>query len=425
MALIKKILLITLFYIIVFKPELSIFPTSVSILFGFLGWVAFVLFPRRDWKNFISTKQSLVNTFKFTIPFFLVAIVSSIVNSYSDYYFVRYSISVLCAYFSNYMLASLMFNIHREVTVKLIIRYFVIINSIYLFIALMMFICPVIRDFFISKLNFSESDLASIERTEGLRLQAFGISFFNAGVIEGYISLLISLYIAFMEDKKNIRIIYILLLIVFFVISLMLARTSLIGSCMAFMVLIFANQRKFFSDVFWVVSLVFAFFLLFSKISINVSSDFDYMINWAFEMFINFIETGHFETNSSNITLSMYSIIPDNIRTWLIGDGLWMDFYGIGYYKGTDVGFLRIIWYFGLVGLLSMIVYLKKYTSYIFNNKLVFGKSSRWFYWLILLYVILMNCKGFADVYFLSAIFLFCTNENNTLTISRKNRTNC
>ena len=58
-------------------------------------------------------------------------------------------------------------------------------------------------------------------------------------------------------------------------------------------------------------------------------------------------------------------VFPDNWVTWLIGDGYaanpmdktlsFFDPYYTGpiyhgYYKGTDIGYLRYIFYFGLVG---------------------------------------------------------------------------
>ena len=61
-------------------------------------------------------------------------------------------------------------------------------------------------------------------------------------------------------------------------------------------------------------------------------------------------------------------VFPDNPKTWLVGDG-----YGAnptendpyytgekyhGFYKGTDIGYLRFIFFFGVFGMLSMIVFL-------------------------------------------------------------------
>ena len=57
-------------------------------------------------------------------------------------------------------------------------------------------------------------------------------------------------------------------------------------------------------------------------------------------------------------------VFPDNMKTWLIGDGYFsaprdVDPYFVGklvggYYMGTDVGYLRFIFYFGIIGLLAI-----------------------------------------------------------------------
>ena len=54
-------------------------------------------------------------------------------------------------------------------------------------------------------------------------------------------------------------------------------------------------------------------------------------------------------------------VFPDNLKTWLIGDGYFSNPYNIdpyftgrfvgGYYMSTDVGYLRFIFYSGLVGI--------------------------------------------------------------------------
>ena len=54
-------------------------------------------------------------------------------------------------------------------------------------------------------------------------------------------------------------------------------------------------------------------------------------------------------------------VFPDNVKTWIIGDGYFANPYNTdptyvgyqpgGYYMGTDIGYCRFIFYFGLIGL--------------------------------------------------------------------------
>ena len=58
-------------------------------------------------------------------------------------------------------------------------------------------------------------------------------------------------------------------------------------------------------------------------------------------------------------------VFPDNMKTWLIGDGYGANPTGSdpyytgrsyhGFYMGTDIGYLRFIFFFGLFGMFSMI----------------------------------------------------------------------
>ena len=82
-------------------------------------------------------------------------------------------------------------------------------------------------------------------------------------------------------------------------------------------------------------------------------------MNWAFAPIINFINTGELYTGSSDIVFEKMIFMPE-IKTLLFGDGYYTDIDGSGYYKSTDVGFMRPILYYGLfftiIGYLSILI---------------------------------------------------------------------
>ena len=67
---------------------------------------------------------------------------------------------------------------------------------------------------------------------------------------------------------------------------------------------------------------------------------------------------------SSNEKLKTMYVFPDNLKTWVMGDGYFSNPYRIdpyftgdyivGYYMGTDAGYLRFIFYSGLIGLAAI-----------------------------------------------------------------------
>ena len=77
------------------------------------------------------------------------------------------------------------------------------------------------------------------------------------------------------------------------------------------------------------------------------------------------METGRWQTSSNDILLNHMFVLPDNLKTWIIGDGyganptdydpyyIGKDYHG--FYMGTDIGYLRFIFFFGLLGMASMI----------------------------------------------------------------------
>lgn len=96
----------------------------------------------------------------------------------------------------------------------------------------------------------------------------------------------------------------------------------------------------------------------------------DQLVSWAFELFINMSDGGHLESESTNQLQDMY-IFPSTLDTWLFGDGKTIDEYG-GFYMGSDVGYIRSIFYWGITGTL---IYL--FIQYIMVRKAILGVQYR------------------------------------------------
>ena len=117
-------------------------------------------------------------------------------------------------------------------------------------------------------------------------------------------------------------------------------------------------------------------------------------------------------TVSSNDRLSNMYVWPDNLQTWLIGDGYFSNpintdpyFIGTitgGYYMGTDVGFLRFIYYFGMIGLTAFVIFFagcglicsKEYPGY------------RMYFLILVLLGYIVWFKVATDVFVIFALFL-------------------
>lgn len=155
------------------------------------------------------------------------------------------------------------------------------------------------------------------------------------------------------------------------VVGNMIARTTIVGVLLSliYAVLLFRPTRVSygFLHLSRVVLLVLLVAIPFSVYLYNNSSQFHQLSRFAFEGFFSLVETGEWEIDS-NEKLKAMMVFPDNAKTWIIGDGyfanpydtdpFYVGAYSGGYYKGTDIGYLRFIFYFGLIGLLAFSCFL-------------------------------------------------------------------
>ena len=85
-----------------------------------------------------------------------------------------------------------------------------------------------------------------------------------------------------------------------------------------------------------------------------------------------------------------------------------------GYYMSTDIGFIRMIFYFGIIGLLSYIIYNVKLLRAIHVRNHSLGM---FFLFALMVYVMVVNLKGFVDIFQWAILFYFCEdamdNNNN------------
>lgn len=132
---------------------------------------------------------------------------------------------------------------------------------------------------------------------------------------------------------------------------------------------------------------------------------------FAFEGFFNYFEKGDFSYSSNEKLKTMY-VWPDNAKTWAVGDGYFDNpvntdpYYTgeitVGYYKGTDVGYLRFIFYFGLIGLLLFSFFMLK-VGQVCAHKF---PDKKLLFVLLLLVHFIVWAKVSSDLFLVFALFL-------------------
>ncbi|MBL4293641.1 hypothetical protein, partial [Vibrio fluvialis] len=170
-------------------------------------------------------------------------------------------------------------------------------------------------------------------------------------------------------------------------------RTSLIGTVIAISYLIL-NLRFSVASIFQfiklsvlIVATLFIAYFIASSFLPNFDSYVNNYVQFAFEFYINYAESGELTTSSTNILQRMYWLPP--LDTLIFGDGYYSNDLG-GTYQGTDGGFMRNILFFGVFGT-SVLMFLFLFLfRWIYINS---GNDSK-LYWLLLILITLLHYKG-------------------------------
>lgn len=155
------------------------------------------------------------------------------------------------------------------------------------------------------------------------------------------------------------------------IIGNMMGRTTTVGAVIAIVYLVYSictdreiESASIRSFLFTAIGVIIIGVIICVGLY-NVNSEIQRLFRFGFEAFFNYFQTGKFETNSTNM-LSEGLIFPNNLKTWIIGDGYMAsglnDPYYIGpadygFYMNTDAGYSRFIFYFGLSGLLIFMLF--------------------------------------------------------------------
>lgn len=275
---------------------------------------------------------------------------------------------------------------------------------------------------------------AFMGNTKEGRLSGIGAALDVAGLRFSAVSVMIGYILSKVEELSHKQVVtYLASFLIIAVIGNMMSRTTTVGVGLALVYWIYStnllslkqnikNQKLWFwlGGVLCVVIPVFIY--------LYFTNDIFYKnIRFGFEGFFSLWETGKWQTSSNDILLNYMIVFPDNWVTWLIGDGYaanpadktlsFFDPYYTGpvyhgYYMGTDIGYLRYIFYFGLIG------------TFVFS---LFMWRSAWAcihrfkdYKMMFLMILLVNYIGWfkvsTDIFLAFAIFLVLSKENDGQT---------
>ncbi len=385
-----------------------------------LGLVAFVFSNAKKRSGVLNYEMATLCGFALIVS--VVGWVSIVINNTHDVSYANYLVSMAVWVGAAYFALVCIRLVHGYASLRLVTLYLAGVCLGQCAIALLVQVSPMVKRFIDAHFEYYHGNLDYIGRWYGMgaKLDPSGAKF--AGVLVIIAAMLVSTRVKFSKYESYFLCIS---FIAICVIGNIIARTTTVGIVLAFAYLVFVSMLPLREDTMRLRRFVKPFFTMLCIalplviIYYNNSDSFARNFRFGFEGFFNLIEQGHWETKSNNQLMSMYDIMPTNWKTWFIGDGFFdsakNDPYYIGgntdaFYMGTDVGYFRFIFYFGVIGLAAFLAFLwmtmkigcKKY-------------PHEWtMFALLLLTTLSVFFKVATDIFMLSAIFIMVDHEENS-----------
>ena len=397
--------LFLLYFLYIFNISFAPLPYYVRtrVLFGVVGLAVATLMLRPS-----RISKSVVWIICIFGLLLVPSVLTAAINHNVDLWFTQYTVQQILHLFGAYLLVLLSVRCIQDFNLDKLFKmviYAVALNNL---LAVIMFFVPPLQDFMVSVQNYDELARTKLEEylDMSFRLYGWGIqTFFMGGLISGYALLLLA-YLLRKEfgGPQSLRLILLFLFIT--LTGMFIARTTLVGAILGGGYLFLPDNwntelsltaiRRNFRFLFVVIGAAIAGIATLNYLFPEAwNTD---IIGYALELYINLDQGNELATQSTDDLMTMY-LWPDNWQTWLIGDGQF-NVPG-GFYMDTDVGYLRMIYYFGLLG-----------TAVFFLIQLFLVWRIRWLYrdrqvalllTISLGYVLILNLKAMADV----NIFLF------------------
>lgn len=343
----------------------------------------------------------------------MLGFMSVVYNNTYDYTYATYIVSMSVWIAAAYAVVCLMRGVHGGVTVRLLCNYLIALSVFQCVLALAIDYIPLMKVFARQLMHVTPA-------MEG-RLYGIDASLDIAGSRFSAVLLMI-MHCCIAKNQRNSWPSLVLYICAFFFIGIvgnMISRTTLVGVGLSFLYLLGMMIYQWrYIDTRFLVSLfvVFVASVVGIVIICNINNQFYNHFRFGFEGFFSLVEKGRWEVSSNEILKSMV-VYPETLKTWIIGDGYFDNPYyedpfylGAkhgGYYMSTDIGYLRFIFYFGVVGLLAFSYFFYRCFCVCYKR----AKSDGWLFFLFLLLNFAVWFKVSTDIFLVFALFLFVDRE--------------
>lgn len=402
--------LVTSFYY--FPVKFTFLPSNTKNLLAAIGLIC-VIFELIKKKDFSIPRQLLI-LLLISSMVSIMSLVSITYNQTPDTTYATYIRSAIIWLSGAYAVAFLIRAVHGRIDVPLMVHYLIGACLFQCVSAMLIEFIPAVRDVVDRYVMQAQDFLKDVHRLYGI-----GASLDVAG--SRFAAVLAATAFMLVSSPQRISIgktvFYTLSFATITVIGNMIARTTSVGALigLAWMLLgpfVHRNEKTVHSTGSGLAILSIISFLVGVCIVLyNASPAVRDLFRFGFEGFFSWIETGSWETDSTSRLESML-IWPEDLRTWIIGDGYFENsrndpnYLGNstnrGFYMGTDIGYLRFIYYFGIAGLV-WIVGVVAYSAYVCADQF---KHYAWLFIMALVVGLAVWAKVSTDIYLFFCCFL-------------------
>ena len=409
-----KVLLTVLIASFYFFPiDIVFLPTNTKNLLAAIG-IVFVVFELIRRKEAFIPRQLLI-LLLISSMVSIMSLISITINQTPDDTYVTYIRSAVIWLSGAFSVCYIIRLVHGRIDVPIVVHYLIGVCLFQCVSAMLIQFVPPFQEFVDSYVQQGQDLLKDIGRIYGI-----GASLDVAG--SRFAAVLVAIAFMLVSSPKRVStgmaLFYTISFVIITVVGNMIARTTVIGDAIAFVWILFSsfilpNRRQAGNSVGkWLVILgVIGVLIGVCVVLYNAFIEVQDLMRFAFEGFFNWVETGEWQTDSTSKLQSMV-VWPEELHTWIIGDGYFSnsrydpnylgDATDQGFYMGTDIGYLRFLFYFGVLGLVWIIGVIV-YSAYVCADQF---KEYAWLFIMALGVGLIIWAKVSTDIFLFFCMFL-------------------
>lgn len=275
-------------------------------------------------------------------------------NNIYEFSVIKKNISAFLYIFSAILVVDCIKKTTKNYSAYTVLEWIVYVCVIQAAVSLVLFSNPNLTEWFLSQIKFHDEISSSIILTQStFRLISISkTQYANMAVMYGF-ALLCMICLAFSNKSfffQKYKSLFFCAVILIIIAGILSARTFflLIVLCFFYLSYILYKKHKLILLLrfYLIIGIIISFIPIVNLLLEN--NEYTRTIKWAFEFFLSQGEGEGVRTDSTDVLFTMY-YLPKRLKTCIIGDGKFLLGDG-GFYGGSDVGYIRNLFYGGIVG---------------------------------------------------------------------------